>query len=179
MSALAPPLTLCRLLPFAVPLLTLDMPPRPAGVGDINKHLSLLGAKLLHKQTALHEFNFAVDALSTDLRDGVRLGDGIAKPKSARVIEDQNERTLLEVVMTEGRKHEVRRMIDKVGLNLERLARTAYGGVEIGDLKQGKYRHLSQTEVSALYAAVGEGDNPPPSRHTSLHERRARQAGRQ
>lgn len=113
-----------------------------------------------------------------ELRDGVRLGDGIARPRSARVIEDQNERTLLEIVMTEGRKHEVRRMVDKVGLHLERLARTAYGGVEIGDLRQGSWRHLSQTEVSALYAAVGEGDRPPASRHTSLHERRARQAGR-
>ena len=111
------------------------------------------------------------------LRDGVRLGDGIARPRSARVIEDQNERSLLEIVMTEGRKHEVRRMVDRVGLHLERLARTAYGGVEIGDLRQGSWRHLSQTEVSALYAAVGEGDHPPPDRHTSLHERRARQSG--
>ena len=43
------------------------------GVGDVNKHLSTLGVVLRHKQTALHEYNFAVERLSTDLRDGVRL----------------------------------------------------------------------------------------------------------
>ena len=110
-----------------------------------------------------------------ELRDGVMLEDGIAKPRRARVIEDQNERTLLEIVMTEGRKREVRRMVDAVGLHLERLARTAYGGIEIGDLKQGRWRHLSHTEVSTLYAAVGEGDRPPAERKATLAERRARQ----
>ena len=113
-----------------------------------------------------------------ELQGGVRLGDGIARPKRARVIEDQNERTLLEIVMTEGRKHEVRRMIDKVGLHLERLARTAFGGLEIGDLKQGSWRHLSSTEVSTLYATVGEGDRPPAGRKVTLHERRERQRGK-
>ena len=43
------------------------------GVGDVNKHLSSLGVVLRHKQTALHEYNFAVERLSSDLRDGVRL----------------------------------------------------------------------------------------------------------
>ena len=43
------------------------------GVGDINKHLSLLGVSLAHKQTALHEFDFGVTSLAVDLRDGVRL----------------------------------------------------------------------------------------------------------
>ena len=43
------------------------------GVGDLNKHLGLLGVTLSHKQTALHEFNYGVTSLATDLRDGVRL----------------------------------------------------------------------------------------------------------
>ena len=43
------------------------------GVGDINKHLGTLGIKLVHKQTPLNEYNFGVNSLSTDLRDGVRL----------------------------------------------------------------------------------------------------------
>ncbi len=111
------------------------------------------------------------------LREGITLEDGFARPERARVIEDQNERSLLEIVMTEGRKREVRRLVDGVGLHLDRLARTAYGGLEIGDLKQGRWRHLSQTEVSTLYAAVGEGRQPPAGRKATLRERRARQAG--
>ena len=43
------------------------------GVGDINKHLGTLGIFLLHKQTALNEYNFSVASLATDMRDGVRL----------------------------------------------------------------------------------------------------------
>jgi 23S rRNA pseudouridine2605 synthase len=111
------------------------------------------------------------------LRDGVELEDGMAKPKSARIIEDQRERTLLEIVMTEGRKREVRRMVDAVDLTLLRLARTAYGGIELGDLRQGKWRHLSHTEVSTLHAAVGAGAQPPAGRKATLKERRARQRG--
>lgn len=112
-----------------------------------------------------------------ELRDGMQLEDGFARPKRARVLEDQNERSLLEIVMTEGRNREVRRMVDAVGLTLDRLARTAYGGIEIGDLKQGRWRHLSHTEVSTLYAAVGEGRRPPEERKVELRERRARQQG--
>ena len=43
------------------------------GIGDLNKHLSTIGVTLTHKQTALHEFDFTVGRLQTDLRDGVRL----------------------------------------------------------------------------------------------------------
>ena len=111
------------------------------------------------------------------LRDGVELEDGLARPKRIRVIDEQQDRSLLEIVMTEGRKREVRRMIDEVGLTLERLARTAYAGVELGDLRQGRWRHLTHTEVSALHAAVAEGASPPPGRHATLRERRAKQRG--
>ena len=43
------------------------------GVGDVNRHLGTLGVTLAHKQTALHEYDFTVSQLATDLRDGVRL----------------------------------------------------------------------------------------------------------
>lgn len=112
-----------------------------------------------------------------ELEEGVELEDGLARPRSVEVIDEARSKALVQIVMTEGRKREVRRMVDAVGLHLERLARTAYGGLEIGDLKQGKWRHLSQTEVSTLYAAVGEGRRPPEGRKATLRERRARQAG--
>ena len=43
------------------------------GIGDLAKHLGTLGAPLSHAQSALHEYNFRVDSLATDLRDGARL----------------------------------------------------------------------------------------------------------
>jgi 23S rRNA pseudouridine2605 synthase len=88
------------------------------------------------------------------IRQGVELEDGIARPRSIRQLEQERSKALLEIVMTEGRKREVRRMLGAVGLTVERLARVAYGGVELGDLRQGKWRFLTQTEIGRLHAAT-------------------------
>lgn len=94
------------------------------------------------------------------LREGVELEDGLARPVRAKVLETQRSKALLEIVMTEGRKREVRRMLGALGLKVERLARVSYGGVELGDLRQGKWRFLNQAEVSLLQSAVGRGKAP-------------------
>jgi 23S rRNA pseudouridine2605 synthase len=88
------------------------------------------------------------------LRDGVELEDGPARVRRVRVLEEERSKALVEVVMTEGRKREVRRLFSAVGLTVERLARVAYGGVELGDLRQGKWRFLTQSEIGSLHAAV-------------------------
>jgi 23S rRNA pseudouridine2605 synthase len=90
------------------------------------------------------------------LREGVELEDGPARVKRVRVLEEERSKALVEVVMTEGRKREVRRLFAAVGLTVERLARVAYGGVELGELRQGKWRFLTQSEIGALHAAVAE-----------------------
>lgn len=93
------------------------------------------------------------------LRDGVELEDGFARPRLLRVIGEGHGKSLVEVVMIEGRKREVRRLLQAVGLPVERLARTAYDGVELGDLRQGKWRPLKSEEVASLYRVL-EGDSP-------------------
>ncbi|MEX2325069.1 MAG: pseudouridine synthase [Nitriliruptoraceae bacterium] len=90
------------------------------------------------------------------LRQGIELDDGLARAKSARVLEDERSKALLEIVMTEGRKREIRRMLGAIGLTVERLARTSYGGVELGDLRQGKWRFLTQAEIGRLHQVVGD-----------------------
>ncbi len=89
------------------------------------------------------------------LTEGVELDDGLARPRRVRVAEEHRGKALLEVVMTEGRKHEVRRMLAAVGAPVERLARVAFGGVELGDLRQGKWRFLDRPEIAKLHAAAG------------------------
>jgi 23S rRNA pseudouridine2605 synthase len=95
-----------------------------------------------------------------ELRAGVELEDGFARPKRVRILEEERSKALLEIVMTEGRKREVRRMLGANGLTVERLARVAFGGVELGELRQGKWRFLSSAEVASLHAAVGGGRAP-------------------
>ena len=92
------------------------------------------------------------------LRAGVELDDGPARPRRVRVAEQHAGRAVLEVVMTEGRKREVRRMLAEVGLPVERLARVAFGGVELGDLRQGKWRFLTDPEVNRLRRAADAGE---------------------
>lgn len=109
------------------------------------------------------------------LREGVDLEDGIARARRARVLEEERGRALIELVMTEGRKREVRRMFGALGLTVERLARVAYAGVELGDLRQGKWRFLTQAEIGGLYAAVAAGSR---SDDKSTHRQSATGAAR-
>ena len=63
---------------------------------------------------------------------------------------------MIEVVMVEGRKREVRRMFDSVGHPVQQLVRTAIGPVVDRTLSPGTYRTLTIDEVRALYAAGGD-----------------------
>ena len=60
----------------------------------------------------------------------------------------------MEVVLHEGRKHIVRRMLAEVGLPVARLIRTAIGSVRLGNLKPGQTRRLTRQEISALFAVA-------------------------
>jgi 23S rRNA pseudouridine2605 synthase len=89
------------------------------------------------------------------LRAGVELDDGVVRVEGFRLVDSSAGRVLVEVVLHEGRKHVVRRLLTAVGHPVERLVRTQVGPVRLGDQRPGKLRPLSTQEVGALYAAVG------------------------
>ena len=89
------------------------------------------------------------------LRRGVELDDGIAKAVDARSVGRAGGRFAVRVVMTEGRKREVRRMCEQVGHPVEKLGRVALGPLKLGKLPPGEHRVLSDREVVALRRAVG------------------------
>jgi 23S rRNA pseudouridine2605 synthase len=90
------------------------------------------------------------------LMEGVELEDGPVSVDSFRTIEEAGGRVLVEIVLHEGRKHIVRRLLAEVGHPVRRLIRTAIGPIRLGDLKSGRTRRLGRGEVAALFAAVGE-----------------------
>ncbi len=90
------------------------------------------------------------------LAEGVDLEDGLAAAVSARVVDRSGGRTLVEVVMAEGRKREVRRMFDAVEHPVVRLVRTEIAGLRDADLAPGEWRRLSIDEVRLLYSATGK-----------------------
>lgn len=85
------------------------------------------------------------------LVDGIELDDGTAAARSARVVDNLGDRTLLEVVMGEGRKREIRRMCEALGHPVVRLVRTAIGPIVDRSLRPGAWRVLELSEVEALY----------------------------
>jgi 23S rRNA pseudouridine2605 synthase len=89
------------------------------------------------------------------LRRGVQLADGTARAVAARRVARAGERGALRVVMVEGRKREVRRMLGAVGLPVRRLVRVRVGPVRLGRLAAGEVRELTPEEVRALYRAAG------------------------
>jgi 23S rRNA pseudouridine2605 synthase len=89
------------------------------------------------------------------LRRGVDLDDGPARPASVRIVDARGDRGQLRVVMTEGRKREVRRMLAAVGLPVGRLVRLRVGPVTLGSLRPGSFRELSVEEVRGLAEAAG------------------------
>jgi pseudouridine synthase len=87
------------------------------------------------------------------LRHGVMLSDGMTQPALADRLRDAGHHTFLEIVITEGRNRQVRRMIEAVGSRVLKLVRTAIGPVRIGDLEIGKCRPLEPQEVRLLAGA--------------------------
>jgi 23S rRNA pseudouridine2605 synthase len=91
------------------------------------------------------------------LVSGVELEDGHAHARSARVISKGSTRTVIELVMAEGRKREIRRMFEALGIPVERLVRTAIGNVVDRNLIPGTYRALTLDEIRSLYTLADKG----------------------
>ncbi|RSS72851.1 pseudouridine synthase [Streptomyces sp. WAC06614] len=89
------------------------------------------------------------------LQSGIQLEDGYAKADHFRVVDQVGKNYLVEVTLHEGRKHIVRRMLAEAGFPVEKLVRTAFGPIELGDQKSGWLRRLTNTEVGMLMREVG------------------------
>jgi len=89
------------------------------------------------------------------LRKGISLDDGPTNPAHARIIEREDQRSIVRITMFEGRSREIRRMFKAVGHKTLKLIRIGYGGLTLGELKVGKCRHLTDVEVATLRTSVG------------------------
>ncbi|MDH3193471.1 MAG: rRNA pseudouridine synthase [Acidimicrobiia bacterium] len=85
---------------------------------------------------------------------GIELEDGLAVAQSARVVDRSSSQTMLELVLTEGRNREIRRMAEAVGHDVISLFRAAIGPIRDGGLRSGMWRKLTPDEVRSLYDAT-------------------------
>ncbi len=90
------------------------------------------------------------------LSAGLDIGEGErSAPCSVLVLEKTPSRSVMQIVISEGKNRQVRRMCEAVKLDVVRLRRTAIGPVKLGMLQPGKWRTLSGAEVAALRNATG------------------------
>jgi 23S rRNA pseudouridine2605 synthase len=118
------------------------------------------------------------------LTEGVWLSDGKVRAKRVRIAGRRGQATLLELVLAEGKKREIRRMLAKLGHKVMSLHRVAIGPIAIKGLPPGESRPLTRHEVELLHkVASGESVSVPgfpdvePSR-AHRGPRKAPQAGR-
>ena len=85
------------------------------------------------------------------LREGVELEDGMTAPAEVRRLAAHE----LELTIHEGRKHQVRRMCEAVGLPVRSLRRVSFGPLKLARLPRGAMRRLTPAEIDALRQAAG------------------------
>jgi 23S rRNA pseudouridine2605 synthase len=89
------------------------------------------------------------------LESGIELDGRMTAPAAVRVLSCSRNTTIAEVTIHEGRKRQVRRMLEAVGHPVRRLKRTRVGPLTLGDLPSGRWRPMSAVELRALRASVG------------------------
>lgn len=121
--------------------------------GDLNYKLS--HPKFEHNKTylviiknneQLKNKNF-LSKLKNDFIKGINIGEKtLAKAKKIEVVKDQN----FKIILSEGKKRQIRRMFDFFDLKVESLKRTEFTGIKLDGLKEGQWKNLSKEEVEVL-----------------------------
>jgi 23S rRNA pseudouridine2605 synthase len=108
------------------------------------------------KKTYLAQVSGSVPRdMARRLRTGVELEDGPVRVDAFRVVDTHAGQSVVEVVLHEGRKHIVRRLLAHVGLPVSLLTRTAIGPVQLNRMRVGSIRKLTRQELGSLQELVG------------------------
>ncbi len=94
---------------------------------------------------------------STDigwLKHGVKIEDYTSAPAHAEIISTSKEETLVKISIHEGRNRQVRKMLAAVGKEVLSLERISFGEIELSELKNGEWQHLTKAEVDYLKGLI-------------------------
>lgn len=84
------------------------------------------------------------------LRRGVDIGGFVTSPAEVEILDAEAGKTMIKIVIHEGKNRQVRRMFEAVGCKVEYLKRVQIGRVEIGNLPLGRWRYLTSHEINYL-----------------------------
>ena len=113
-----------------------------AGITEPATHLD----KTYHVQVAGQPDAAALAAMLA----GVREGGDLLRARRVELLRAGEKNAWLEVVLDEGRNRHIRRLLAALGFEVLRLVRVAIGGLQLGELAKGQWRHLDPAEVTQL-----------------------------
>jgi pseudouridine synthase len=139
-----------------------------------------LAHKLTHPRYG-HEKSYRVtvsgkidDDTLEQWRRGIYLDNRRTAAANIKIINQGANFTLLEIIMREGRKRQIRRVANILGFPVTHLVRETIGPLKLGTLKPGEWRHLSRGEISTLKKAVQAKQTPANRKPRQLKRRKPR-----
>ena len=113
-------------------------------------------ARTYHVQVAGNPTREKLD----ELRKGVRFKEGLFRVSGLKYLKKQGKSTFLELTLHEGQNREIRRMMARIGHKVIQLIRVRFGPLNIGKLKTGEYRRLTDWELKKLREMLNEKHSP-------------------
>ena len=86
----------------------------------------------------------------TALASGIMVDGKKTLPADIKVLIQDVDRTVMQIILREGRNRQIRKMCEEVGLTVIRLKRLSVGTVKLGMLQPGKWRELTKEEIASL-----------------------------
>ena len=90
-----------------------------------------------------------------DFKQGIILEDGVTAKGEGRIIRSEKEESVFELTLKEGKKREIKRMCEQVGLKVTHLVRTRFAHLTAKGLKTGQWRYLTENEITQLKKLAG------------------------
>lgn len=90
-----------------------------------------------------------IDKLRT-LSRPMKIDDYVTKPVNISIVTMKEDYTVLAMELFEGRNRQIRKMCEQVELDIVTLRRISLGSLKLGDLRPGKWRHLTRSEIDSL-----------------------------
>ncbi len=113
--------------------------------------------KVIHPRYKLEKvYKVSVDGffdqeMAARLRSGVKIDGKMTLPAKVYINKASTDKSSVKIVIKEGRKRQVRRMVSSVGLEVTKLVRLQIGGLQLGNLPLGMWKFLSERQIKNLF----------------------------
>jgi len=122
--------------------------------GDLTKKLTHPSHHIEKEYHVLVSGNPSTQTLQRWQRGGLEVDEKAVASSVVKRMKMQGDNTWLRVILTEGRKRQIREVAQALGHPVKRLIRDRFGPLRLGQLMKGQWRHLSPREVDRLKTAV-------------------------